>query len=162
MNDETDEVLIRSALCWLSAGFLHFVSPLHPPPAGQQATSQGALLRGLFNNVEGERRETKWERKRFSRRCGSPLCDIYLRRGPECVCACLMALCQANDTPLCHTHSRQNSPDSDATRVLSNPTNDARSEKSGPIIAGGDCKAFKTRCSRPTRRRGGGRSHHPV
>lgn len=87
MNDETDEVLIRSALCRLSAGFLHFISPLHPPPAGQQATSQSALLRGLFNNVEGERRETKWERKRFSRRCGSPLCDIYLKRGPECVCA---------------------------------------------------------------------------
>lgn len=52
-----NEVLIRISLCWHSVGILHFISPLYPPPTGRRATSQSALLRGLFNNGEGRQNE---------------------------------------------------------------------------------------------------------
>lgn len=60
----------------LSTPALRGNSSPHQPsvssPTGRRATSQSALLRGLFNNVEEERRDTKWERKRFPGAVGAP------------------------------------------------------------------------------------------
>lgn len=99
LNGETDEVLIRISLCWHSVGILH--QPHQPSistPTGRQATSQSALLCGLFNNVEGERREIKWGRKRFLGAVGAPCVTFTSSEAISvslslwlslCVCVCV-------------------------------------------------------------------------
>lgn len=47
-----DEKSCRSESLYGGEGGLHLISPLHPPPLDGGASSQSALLRGLFNNVE--------------------------------------------------------------------------------------------------------------
>lgn len=139
MNDETDEFLIRICLCRHSVGILHLISPRYPPPlpTGRRATSQSALLRGLFNNVKGERRETKWERKRFPGAVGAPSVTFTSSVALDvCVCVRLMALRRANDTPFWQRSlEAQNPPDSNATHVLRNHNRREWRKKSAAIIA---------------------------
>lgn len=77
-SDETDEVLIRVSISRASVG-IHFISPLLPLPPDAGAASQHALLRGLFNNVDGE---TKQERGRFPAAAGAPSVTFTPVRAP--------------------------------------------------------------------------------
>lgn len=81
------------------------IRPLHSPPpsTGRWATSQSALLCGLFNNVErkGDKNQSEGGND-FA--AGAPSVTFTSSRTLSahahlCVCVRFMALCQTNDGP---------------------------------------------------------------